>query len=220
MNPTQDHARRIESLIRTGTIAAVDRAARPPVCRVKTGGLVTGWLPWFALRAGATRNWSPPTQGEQCAVLSASGETGAGLVLLGLYSDDCPAPSQSADETLTLYPDGATMVYNHATGALAVSGIKTALVQASGHVLVDCPDAETTGNLTVGGDLRVKGSATIEQLLTYLAGLSGSGGATGAKTKISGDFTHGDGQLSSNGVVLDTHDHMDSLHGLTSGPNR
>ena len=45
--------RRLEGLIRTGTIAAV-RHARPARCRVKTGNLTTNWIPWLALRAAGT----------------------------------------------------------------------------------------------------------------------------------------------------------------------
>ncbi|MBB5192079.1 phage baseplate assembly protein V [Silvimonas terrae] len=128
--------RRLESLFRTGLIADVDLKAKPPVCRVQTGGLVTDWLQWFTLRAGKTRKWSPPTVGEQCAVLSASGETGAGLVLLGLFSDDIPAPSNDANVELTVYPDGAVISYDYAASALSATGIKTGLVQASDKVIM------------------------------------------------------------------------------------
>lgn len=218
MPQSADLSRRLESLIRTGTIADVDLAARPPVSRVNSGGLLTHWLPWLTLRAGQTRTWNPPTPGEQCVVLSPSGETGAGLVLLGINSDALPAPSNSAGETLTVYPDGARVRYDHVAGALEVSGIKRARIQASDLVTIDCPNTETTGDLTVGGNLRVKGMATIEQLFSYLAGLSGSGGNSGAPTQISGHIEHSGGALSSNGVVVDDHTHRDSLGGQTSGP--
>ena len=218
MPQSADLSRRLESLIRTGTIAELDLAARPPVCRVTSGGLLTHWLQWVTLRAGQTRTWNPPTVGEQCVVLSASGETGVGIVLLGLSSDDIPAPSQSADETLTIYPDGARIRYDHVAGALEATGIRTALLQATNKVTVDCPATETTGDLTVGGNLLVKGTASVVQLLTYLAGMSGNGGSTGAPTKISGNIEHSGGELSSNGVVVDKHTHHDSLNGQTSVP--
>ncbi|MBM3114962.1 phage baseplate assembly protein V [Jeongeupia naejangsanensis] len=211
-----EQPRRLESLIRTGTIAAVDHAGA--LCRVQTGGLKSEWLQWITLRAGTTRTWSAPTVGEQCLVLSPSGETAAGIVLVGLYSDANPAPSGSPDEHLTQYPDGAVIRYNHAAGALDVTGIKTAKVEASDKVTVDSPTSEFSGDVLIKGDLVVKGKATIEQLLSYLAGLAGSGGSAGGNSRITGDFIHEGGQLSSNGVVLHLHIHLDSLRGSTSAP--
>ena len=55
--------RRLENLVRLGTIAEV-RHAKPARVRVKTGKVTTAWRPWFALRAGEDREWDPPTVGE------------------------------------------------------------------------------------------------------------------------------------------------------------
>lgn len=220
MDQTADQARRLESVVRFGTIAEIDHAAAR--VRVKSGGLVSNWLPWLAWRAGRTSRWSPPTSGEQCIVLSPSGETAAGLVLVGIYSKAEPAPCASPDEEVCLYPDGARITYNHATGALSAIGIKSAVVQASDRCTVDCPESEFTGNVYIGGNLAVKGEAVIHGVLTYLAGLSGSGGAGGG-TQISGPINH-DGQLnntgsiSSNGIVLATHTHPGDSGGTTGGP--
>lgn len=57
-----------------------------------------------------------------------------------------------------------------------------------------------------------KGTLTTEGLLTYQAGMTGTGG--GAGTSISGNMTHNGGSLSSNGVILDTHTH----NGVQPGP--
>ena len=129
MDDIADLIRRLESLIRYGTIAEVQMA--PPRVRVKSGGLTSTWLPWFAPRAGTTTEWDPPTVGEQCVLFSPSGNPATGVVLVGLFSDAHPAPSSSPDEHVRDYPDGARITYNHATGALSATGIKTALVQAA-----------------------------------------------------------------------------------------
>ncbi|MRR50794.1 MAG: phage baseplate assembly protein V [Rhodocyclaceae bacterium] len=131
-------SRLVENLIRIGTIAEVDHAAGR--CRVKSGELLTQWLPWFALRAGATTTWDPPTVGEQVMLLSPSGEPSGGVALTGIYSTAIAPPSHSADEHVTHYPDGATVAYNHATGALTATGIKTALVQAADAITLEAPD--------------------------------------------------------------------------------
>lgn len=76
MNDFAASARMLENLIRFGTIAEVQMV--PPRVRVKTGDLLTGWLPWLALRAGADVDWDPPTVNEQVLLLSPSGQLANG----------------------------------------------------------------------------------------------------------------------------------------------
>ncbi|WP_054285646.1 phage baseplate assembly protein V [Gulbenkiania mobilis] len=216
MDDIADLIRRLESLIRYGTIAEVQMA--PPRVRVQSGQLTTTWRPWISLRAGDTTEWDPPTIGEQCVFFSPSGDPATGFALVGLFSDANPAPSRSPDEHVRLYPDGARIAYNHATGALSAIGIKTGLVQASEHCTVDCPESTFTGNVLV------KGTLTVEKLLTYMAGMSGQGGDSGAKTVIKGDIEHegsfkrSGGSFTSAEVLQDGHRHQDSIGGMTGGP--
>ncbi|WP_293937664.1 phage baseplate assembly protein V [Iodobacter sp.] len=224
MEQNADIARRLESMIRIGTIAEVRHYA-PPACTVATGGLTTTWLPWLELRAGKTKTWNPPTIGEQCVLLCPSGDPAQGIVLYGIESSKNPAPSGSPDETLTVYPDGARISYNHVSHALVAIGVKTALIQAASLVKVDCPETETTGNLTVKGNLIVAGTSTLKSNtdvlgpLSYAAGLSGQGGA-GGSTTITGPIKQSGGELSSNGVVLASHTHGGVQAGgsSTAGP--
>lgn len=205
-------SRRLENMIRFGTVAEVDHAARR--VRVQSGDLLTDWLKWRVDRAGDTSTWDPPTIGEQVMILSPSGEIGNGIVMQSIYSDAHNAPDSSPDTHVIDYPDGARISYNHASGALEATGITTALVEASESitaragtmVTIDAPDTTITGNLLV------QQAAVIQGLLTYQAGLAGTGG--GAGNVITGNFVQTDGQLSSNGIVLDSHTHT----GVTAGP--
>lgn len=91
--------RRMENLLRKGTVAAV-RLASPACVRVTMGDNTTDWLPWLALRAGGVeggRHWHAPVVGEQAVVLSPGGDPGQGVVLLGLYSDAMPQGSDLAE---------------------------------------------------------------------------------------------------------------------------
>lgn len=189
--------RKTANLIKQGNIAESDPAG---CVRVRIGELLTDWLPYFVPFAGGVSVHRPPSVGENCLVLSPSGETANGLVLCGLMSDQFPQPSNSADETVIRFPDGASIRYNHASGSLDASGIKTITVQAAQSLLIDCPQSSFTGALTVDG------------LFTYQAGMAGSNGQ-GGSTTINGDIRHGGGTLSSNGVVLDAHTHK----GVTPG---
>lgn len=222
MDDIADLIRRLESLIRYGTIAEVQMA--PPRVRVQSGKLTTTWRPWISLRAGDTTEWDPPTVGEQCVFFSPSGEPTTGFALIGLFSDAHPAPSSSPDEHVRAFPDGARITYNHATGALSATGIKTALVEASEKCTVDCPLTEFTGDVHVLGNLTVDGETLLKSLLTYMAGMSGQGGAGGGKTVIKGaiehegSYHHSGGSFTSEEILQDGHRHQDSIGGMTGGP--
>lgn len=199
-----DLARRLSNLIRPGTVEAIDHATAR--VRVRSGEVLTDWLPWLTARAGAVGTWCPPTLGEQVLLLAPSGELAAALVLPALYSNAHPAPSTSPAEHVIEYPDGAVITYNHTAGHLSVQGIQTLTIEAGTHVTLDAPATTVTGTLTVQG------------LLTYQAGLAGTGG--GAGTTISGSITQTGGTLSSNGIVLATHTHtgVQPGGGSTGGP--
>ena len=186
-----DLARRLTNILRPGTVEAIDHAAAR--VRIRSGDILTDWLPWLTARAGATATWSPPTVGEQVLLLAPSGNLAAAIVLPALYADAHPAPSTSPNEHVMEFPDGAVITYNHAAGALSVQGIKTLTIEADTHVTLNAPATTVTGALTVQG------------LLTYQAGLAGTGG--GAGTTISGTIVQTGGTLSSNGIVLATHTH-------------
>jgi phage baseplate assembly protein V len=203
----QELARAIRNMIRTGIVVETDLNAGR--CRVQTGGIFTDWLQWLTHRAGRSRTWWAPSIGEQVMILAVGGELDTAFVLPGIYSDDNSAPSVSKDAWHVEFPDGAVMSYEPETGALTVTGIKTAdvtasdsvavsvpvvLVKASTRVTIDSPEVICTNKLTTG-TLEVK-----------------NGG------KMSGDIEHGGGSFSSNGKVLHTHKHHGDSGGETGEP--
>ncbi len=161
--------RLLRNLIRIGTVAEVD--LDQALCRVATGDNITGWLNWLTLRAGQSRSWWAPSEGEQVLILSLGGELDTAFVLPGIFSDDFPPPSASADGLYLAFPDGATLHYEPESGELQADGVKTAVINASESINATAP-------------LNVK-----------------SGG------KMSGNIEHSGGKFSSNGVVVDDHDH-------------
>lgn len=211
---TPDHAiladisRRLANLIRIGTVSAVDHGTAR--VRVLSGSILTDWLPWIAGRAGQTRTWDPPTVGEQALLFAPDGNISAAIVLPALYADARPAPSASATEHLTVYPDGARICYDHASGALTVSGIKTAHVTASQSTTVVCPTNTIDGNVTITG------TCTVQGLLTYQSGMSGTGGA-GAAAIIDG-HVQVTGDVVAGGISLIHHIHSDPQGGTVSEP--
>ncbi|KVP62186.1 phage baseplate assembly protein V [Burkholderia ubonensis] len=206
MDDFADLNRRLESLLREGTVIDVDHGAHR--VRVESGGLQTDWIRWLAQRTGNSITWDPPSIGEPGLLFCPSGEPTTGLFLPGVYCDGHDAPSSNPNEHLRVYPDGARVSYDAVTGHLAVTGIKTATVQGSGTLTIDMPKVVFTG------DVMIKGGATIMKLLSYMAGLAGEGGDVG--TVMRGNIRHEGGTLSSNGVTVDHHDHIDSMGGTTS----
>jgi phage baseplate assembly protein V len=159
MNDLATLARLIENLIRLGTIAAVQM--KPPRVQVKTGSLTTGWLPWIAARAGADREWNPPTESEQVILFSPSGQLGNGIVLTGLFSDNIPANGDREGLHRTTYRDGTVIEYDsvaHHLNATLAEGGTTNLVSTGGIHIV--------GPITHEGDYTQTGNQTVTGLVT------------------------------------------------------
>ena len=200
-------ARAIRNMVRTGTVVETDLAAGR--CRVQTGGIITDWLQWLTQRAGRSRTWWAPSVGEQVLILAVGGELDTAFVLPGIFSDENPAPSASADAWHVAFPDGAVIEYEPKTSSLTVSGIKTAdvtasesltatvpvvTVKASVRITLDTPEVICTNKL-ITGSLEVQKGGTMR-----------------------GDIEHSGGALSSNGKVLHTHKHPGDSGGTTGTP--
>lgn len=130
-------------------------------------------------------------------------------MLPGIYSDDNPAPSASADALHISFSDGAVIEYEPENGALTVSGIKTAdvtasetltatvplvLVKAATRITLDSPEVLCTNKL-------ITGTLEVQQ-----------GG------EMRGNIQHSGGSLSSNGKVLHTYKHPGDSGGTTGTP--
>ncbi|WP_145562776.1 phage baseplate assembly protein V [Yersinia canariae] len=188
--------RLLANIIRIGIVSEVD--LDNGLCRVKIGNLETDWLNWLTLRAGRVRFWSAPSVGEQVMVLSIGGELTTGFVLPAIFSDANPAPSQSADAIVITFPDGARFEYEPETSHLAVTGIKTAAINASESVNATAPNINCTASVKILLD--TPGVECTNNLTTATLNVKKGG-------KMSGNITHTGGQFSSNGVVVDSHGH-------------
>lgn len=136
--------------------------------------------------------------GEQVLLLAIGGELDTAFVLPGIFSDDNPAPSASPDALHVSFLDGVVIEYEPESGALTVSGIKTAdvtasdtiaasvsvvMVKAETRITLDTPEVVCTNKL-ITGSLEVQKGGTMK-----------------------GDIIHTGGKLTSNGVHADDHDH-------------
>jgi phage baseplate assembly protein V len=205
-----DLQRRLENLVRIGTIAQVDLTdAAAPRVRVQDGELLTNWLPFGTLRAGTARVWSAPTVGEQVIMLSPSGELASAVVFGSLFCAGIQAPSTDPHEHVIDFADGTRVSHNDATGAMVFTGMRTVLMRASESVTIETADmlVKASGSVTHDAPATTAtGTLTSQGPFDYQAGMTGTGGA-GGSTTITGPITQTGGDLSSNGVVLHTHQH-------------
>ncbi|BEM48719.1 baseplate assembly protein [Serratia marcescens] len=189
-------ARAVRDLIRIGVI--VDVQYTPPSCRVQLGGNTTDWLQWLACRAGGARTWWAPSIGEQVVVLALGGELDAAFVLPAINSDDFPAPSVSPEAYHTSFSDGAVIEYEPKTGALSVTGIKTANISAQVAVDVSAPKVTIIASQKI--TLDTPEVVCTNKLTADTLELKKGG-------KMSGNIDHGGGTFKSNGVQVDKHGH-------------
>lgn len=224
--------RLIRNLIRKGQVADVDLTSSPPTCRVAVGndaaaandaGLLTNWIPWITVAAGTTREWLPPTTGEQVVLLCPMGDPAQGIALRGLFSDDAPAPDSSADTHVRQYPDGARLTYDHAAHALAAElpAGATVLVVAPGAVDVQTEAATVKASSVVldAAQTTCTGALLVKGAFTFESGMTGKGGAgAGAAMKIDGAANFS-GDVTSQGISLPRHRHREQGDGeLVSAP--
>lgn len=161
-------------MLRVGTVTEV----RSGMARVRTGKMTTDWRPYLTLRAGSSKTAWRISVGEQVLLLSLSGDLANAFILPAINSLDNPDPNDHPTADHTAYPDGAVIEYDPATGSLTANGIKTAVIQASISVLVDCPETEATGNLHVGGNLTIAGAAVVQGPFAAQASATVTGGAS------------------------------------------
>ncbi|ATP11948.1 hypothetical protein BHOIPH791_13340 [Bartonella henselae] len=127
-----DLKRRVANMVVVGKISHVDhKNAR---YRVKTGNLVSDWIPDTQARAGKTRSYEGRDVGEQVVVVSSSGDLSQGVIVGSIHTD----ANQAADKGnlhKTLYPDGTTIEYDDEQNSYALhltSGGKFSLTISDG----------------------------------------------------------------------------------------
>jgi phage baseplate assembly protein V len=220
--------RQARNAVRKGSVLQVNHAAA--LCRVTVGdpdtdgaGLQTNWIPWLTFAAGSTRDWLPPTEGEQVLLLCPMGDPAQGVALRGLFSDAVPAPSASPDTHTRTYPDGARIEYDHASHSLLVELPASATVRivAPGSVTVQTKSATVQAeNITLDAQQTTcTGAMTVKGPFAFEAGMIGMGGAGSTSTMHIDGAANFTGEVKSKGKSLPHHTHREQGDGeLVSEP--
>lgn len=185
--PQEDIPADIASLIRIGTVTAVDLAEAR--CIVRFGDpddpepAETGPIRWLSPRAGLTRVWSPPSVGEQVLLVCPDGQIGAGVAITGIVQDAFPPLGNTTAEMIE-FADGAKITYD-----------------PEAHELVAVLPSGGTVDLTADGGITLRGPVTIIGDTTIEGSLAVSQGATVGESLTAGDDVLADG------ISLKTHKH-------------
>jgi len=217
-----EHERLIASLVMVGVVKELDEARA--LVRVDVDGLVTDWIPFTAARAGpGVRDWSAPEPGEQVVIVCPYGDPSQGVVLGSVYQQNHDAPAALKTTHRIEYADGAFVEYDRAAHAATVDvpagGSITLHIGGTTLLLEDGKATLTTPKLLVDSPQSTfTGAVTVQGLLTYQAGMSGSGGGTTAA--INGDIVVTGGNVTADGIGLKTHKHtgVQSGGGTTAAP--
>jgi len=162
--PFEDIPADLAGLIRIGTVIAVDLAAAR--CIVRYGDpddeepAETPPIRWLAPRAGLTRIWSPPSEGEQVLLLAPDGQVGNAIALMGIVQDTFP-PLGSTTAEMIEFADGAQLTYDPEAGELR------AILPAGATAEIEAPGGITLrGDVRIEGDVEIQGKASVSETLT------------------------------------------------------
>jgi phage baseplate assembly protein V len=163
-----DIERRLENLLRIGTISAVNHQER--LVKVSTGKLITQWLAWPADIGNNYIRWRPLRLNTQVIIACISGDPAQASIIGMLYSNDLNSPRVDDHIDVIQFNDGSHIQYD--------SQVHKLTLKCVGDVLVDTPETTFTGTVTVNGHV------------TYKDGLTGTGNA-----KVDGDVIASDVSL-------------------------
>lgn len=105
-----DAARRLEGMVRVGTVEEVDEDAAK--VRVRVGAMLTNWLPWGVTGASDDADWYCKEPGEQVLLVAPDGELAQAVVVCSLYQGKHPAPANQRNKRRRQWRDGAFEEYD------------------------------------------------------------------------------------------------------------
>lgn len=205
---TAELNRRLENLLRLGTIAEVDEDAR--VLRVASGALTTDWLPWPADIGRNYKRWMPLRLGTQVILGSISGDPAQALIIGMLYTEALNSPSTDPDIDLIAFDDGTLVQHNSNSHKTTISSAGDVEIISPSQVTLNCPTLVTIDS----PQTNVTGQLTVAGLFTYQAGMAGSGGG-GVSAQISGNMQITGGDVSVDGISVKGHTHPENDGGST-----
>lgn len=183
-----DLQQRLANLFRVGKVAEIDHDNA--MIRVSFGRDAvnrSGWIPWMTARAGATREWNPPTVGEQVCIIQPGGIDNTGFALPGgIYRNDYSANGTTAGHVELDLPEAGKwivrvgdVVITAADGTTKIQ-VGGATLELTGSKMTWNRDVEIVGNVEVTGGITTTDDVVADgvSLITHIHGGVDPGGGT------------------------------------------
>ncbi|XXQ68988.1 phage baseplate assembly protein V [Neisseriaceae bacterium B1] len=176
--------------VQHGIVAAIDAAKHAVrVTFPALENMQSDWLPVITLGAGGNQFYCLPDIGALVVCLmDARGESGS--VLGAIYNNSDSTPASNQELHVLQYSNGTRIEHDRSTG----------------NVLI-----KTNGVVTVDADCVVQKTLTVNGLLTYTAGMAGSGGGASAAT-ITGSL-HATEDITAGNISVQKHTHTEQGDG-------
>ena len=134
--------RRVASMVRHGTVEAVDTSNGKHVVRLRLGGsddqpFMSPWVPYGQI-AGAMKVHSPPSVGQEMTLISPGGDFRQAFAMPLSWSDENQSPSDKSDEHV--------LKFGSVTVTIKGDGVK---IEVGGHSL----ELTSDGSLFKGGKI-------------------------------------------------------------------
>ncbi|HAV5431525.1 TPA: phage baseplate assembly protein V [Acinetobacter baumannii] len=177
-----DINRRLENIVRFGTIKTLNPSKPIPRVTVNLGDIETPEIRCLNIRSGDDTTWDMPSENEECVVISPCGDIGpTSFVLYGFYNDNNPSPSDDLNQKIRMFSDGCVIAYDVAThhlsailpptgtveltanGGVTVNANGGVTVNANGGLTINAVSGGTThnGNLLINGSSVTTGNNTV-----------------------------------------------------------
>ncbi len=150
----QSVERRIATMARYGTVAAVDPKSHR--VRLRLGGddkdpFLSGWVPYAQIASGTMKVHVVPTVGQQMRLISPAGEIRQAMAEPMTWSDAIASPSTSSEEAVVTFGDVRVEIRD---GEVVVKAPKLRLEAGSASLVM------TDGSIEIAADaVRVKGQS-------------------------------------------------------------
>lgn len=145
-----DNNRRLENIVRFGTIKTINPSKPIPRVIVNLDDIDTPEIRCLNIRSGTDITWDMPSVNEECVVISPCGEiSSASFVMYGFYNDEHPAPSDDLNQKIRMFADGCVIAYDISSHHLSA-------------VLPSRGSAKIVANVEIEGSLHVAKDITTD----------------------------------------------------------
>lgn len=132
----------MNNIVRTGRVEAVNPSLAR--CRIRTGELLTDWLPWLTLAAGGgnqARHWRVPAINEECLLLAPGGDLAQAIAIPGLFCEDMPQNAGAEDVERHDFSVSDYWEYNRTESTLVFNIASSIVLQVGESSITITPDS-------------------------------------------------------------------------------